>query len=282
MAVGPCPACAREGPCGEGIVVKPWDRRSQDGFTLVELLVVIAVIAVLIALLLPVLGKAQEAARATKCGNNISQIFKAARMYSTHNGDLLPDLFAGLAYGDHVERYRKSHYARSTDTAGNEAPAGLWLLYTEAYAEDPKVFFCPDIPGRRRYRGSENPTVDDLPQMAGYSYNYFPDTFPGRTPLLDPPEDLAIEEVGNNINVPRDMRFGAILADMFVHSLEMPHGGRKGINCGYLAGSVQWVPLDTLSIPWNSTEEQAEVFSDDKAGAEAVRDAWVLLSERRR
>jgi prepilin-type N-terminal cleavage/methylation domain-containing protein len=256
--------------------------RRERGFTLVELLVVIAVIALLVGLLLPLLGKAQEAARAARCGNNIGQLYKAIRIYTNHYADLLPDLYAGLPYSGHVERYRKSHTVRSTDTAGNEAPAGLWLLYTCAYAESRDVFYCPNVPGRRRYGGSENPTVDELPQMAGYVYNYFPDTFPGSVPLLAPPKGATIEQVTNNINTPRDGRFTAVLADLFLNSLEMPHANRNGLNVGYLGGGVQWVPLDTIAIGWNATEgEKAEVFADNKTGSEAVRDTWVLLSERR-
>src|SRR5262245_22199017 len=51
------------------------------GFTLVELLVVIAVIAVLTALLLPVLVHAREEGRRVTCLSNLRQISQAHLMY---------------------------------------------------------------------------------------------------------------------------------------------------------------------------------------------------------
>jgi prepilin-type N-terminal cleavage/methylation domain-containing protein/prepilin-type processing-associated H-X9-DG protein len=55
--------------------------RTGRGFTLVELLVVIAVIAILAALLLPTLAKAKHSAKSAGCKSNLRQLALALNMY---------------------------------------------------------------------------------------------------------------------------------------------------------------------------------------------------------
>ena len=59
-------------------------------FTLVELLVVLAIIAMLAALLLPVLGRAKEEARATVCLANLHQVGLALQLYVQDNNNKMP------------------------------------------------------------------------------------------------------------------------------------------------------------------------------------------------
>lgn len=65
-------------------------RRPLHGFTLVELLVVIALVAILMAMLLPTLRMAREAAWKAGCASNLRQIGVAITGYAVENGGKAP------------------------------------------------------------------------------------------------------------------------------------------------------------------------------------------------
>lgn len=77
------------------------DRQSQSpvrrrrGFTLVELLVVVAVVGLLMSILLPVMAKAKIRARGVRCLNNYRTLAQGWTMFADDNNDvMLPGKFA--------------------------------------------------------------------------------------------------------------------------------------------------------------------------------------------
>jgi len=136
-------------------------RCGSPGFTLVELLVVVAVIAVLISLLLPAIQSAREAARRVQCCNNLLQIGTAIGSYASSNRVFPPGVvdvngpITNLAIGYHfgwaakilpfMERtatYNQLNFALGVYHAGNST----------AQQSSIQTFLCPSTP----FRGSTN------------------------------------------------------------------------------------------------------------------------------
>lgn len=62
----------------------------RRAFTLVELLVAVAVITVLLGLMLPALARSRDAARTAACLSNMRQVFMVCRMYANESNGLGP------------------------------------------------------------------------------------------------------------------------------------------------------------------------------------------------
>ena len=133
--------------------------RKHRAFTLIELLIVVAIIGVLAGLLLPALHGALESAKRISCLNNLRQMAIAAKVYTDRYDGSYP-----IAY--YVEWKppfiisRAWDFTTTKDTRTGETTVEPGLLWQGSTNE--RVQQCPS------FRGNANWLVDPY---TGYNYN---------------------------------------------------------------------------------------------------------------
>jgi prepilin-type N-terminal cleavage/methylation domain-containing protein len=112
------------------------------GFTLIKLLVVIAIIAILASILLPVFAEAREKARQANCISNLKQLSTAVMMYTQDYDDRYPrnDPWGlGMGWAGALYPYVKAAgvYHCPDDVTGTAVgPNGVILGYPVSYAQN--------------------------------------------------------------------------------------------------------------------------------------------------
>lgn len=106
--------------------------RRDGAFTLIEVLVVIAIIALMVGLFFPALGAAREAARLHKCLANVRSIGQALTMYSDENKENFP-FWSGWQVWD-------------GDGTGNDSPGPGWTELVSSHTGGREVHVDPSRP----------------------------------------------------------------------------------------------------------------------------------------
>lgn len=123
---------------------------TRRGFTLVELMVVIAVIALLAGIVLPALSEAQRQAKALVAAANQRQIVLAATGYSTDSNDRYPESVATLG-----RKGKNSGWTQPMQLIGfrNHSPRHYRAMsgYLGSYIEGASTLVCPNAPGEFTY-----------------------------------------------------------------------------------------------------------------------------------
>lgn len=195
---------------------------ARAGFTLIDLLVSIAIIAILIGILLPSLSMVRETSERVVCASNLRQTGLGLHMYSTDNKDLVPFSSFSAGYGntwgtDPLQlRIDAGLRGNTPDTHYWD---GLGYLYSQNYLSDGRIFYCPshigeitfdsfasqfagesgDITANYQYRGTylrpDRPEADPVNRL---------DLFPDQAAMVsDGFRDLREINHANGMNVLR-------------------------------------------------------------------------------
>jgi len=136
-------------------VSKRTGRSVNSGFTLVELLVVVAIIALLMSILMPALRRVKMQAQEVSCRSNIKQVGLIIYLYLQENEFIMPHFWEfdysgtlGSHYG-HNDTYANGYFWRDPGMlAGpiiepDSGPKTYWGTCFKEYVKETKVFGCP-------------------------------------------------------------------------------------------------------------------------------------------
>jgi type II secretory pathway pseudopilin PulG len=219
-------------------------------FSLVELLIVLAIIAILVAMLMPSLQQAKRSAMRVLCMSNLRQAGGAQMLYASSY-----DRY--VCFGSTDPTYQGGYWISFSTGTGGEAT--FFPIY-RAKLLDEKVWYCPVMASNTRYMAWNTP-VNPMPGVgvscrAGYS---------SRAKLL-----LAAGGTQDVINLAttkagmlRISRLGeqAVMSDLLTHSGNLFSGHETGASFLSAGGSVKWVqrsafygPLSLMSQPFSTAQ----------------------------
>jgi prepilin-type N-terminal cleavage/methylation domain-containing protein/prepilin-type processing-associated H-X9-DG protein len=111
--------------------------QERQGFSLVELLIVIAIIGIIAALLLPTLSSAKARAQRTRCANNVHQLGQAMQLFTSENHVYPLRLNSGYTKGKDTEHFTSWNAALENEMSKH--------FPRENWAEPKGVWHCPTV-----------------------------------------------------------------------------------------------------------------------------------------
>jgi prepilin-type N-terminal cleavage/methylation domain-containing protein/prepilin-type processing-associated H-X9-DG protein len=261
--------------------------RARRAFTLIEILIVIAIIALLAAILFPVFSRARESARRSSCASNLRQMMLAANQYAQDHDERLPcdEPYPRLQFSyPAMERIPSNPACAITST---NCVLWSWPDLLSPYVSNAQIFNDPSSDNESfpdctmpsgsacpnhgsPYHVPTQPAIYRGPQELMYRYDYHGDgADSGSRASLG---YTYLYPTGYSVNP----KVGILLADVEYPSekaLICDGWGRasssltymlprhlRGLNVAYVDGHVKWQAWDTLENRTSATTQAGKRF----------------------
>ena len=147
-------------------------RHPRSGFTLIEVLVVVAIIALLVSILLPSLKQAREQARQITCGSNIHQQLVACFLYAhDSNGN-----FSLNATQDDIIQAGLNYVHTVVKLVGDRVAFDNRKLYRKYCGGQFEIYTCPSNGSPKMTDPANQAFIDQYAWMLGQYMNYYNST----------------------------------------------------------------------------------------------------------
>jgi prepilin-type N-terminal cleavage/methylation domain-containing protein/prepilin-type processing-associated H-X9-DG protein len=152
-------------------------RKQNPAFTLVELIVVIAIVATLAACLAPALARTRYQVARLACSNNLKQVAVAFRTWATAHGGNPPTMVAG-SYGGASEDVDVNARTVAASQALSHGACKIFLACSNELVT-PKTLFCPAEyetsirQSATTFAGTVTPGTNGVPYTNDMNVSYF-------------------------------------------------------------------------------------------------------------
>ena len=122
----------------------------SQGFTLVELLVVISIISILLAIVMPIMNKVRLQAKTAISINNQRQIVLAVNCFAMNNDDCYPESIATIQAGGLNWEWEEPTMMTACKPRDSQKHHSM-SAYLHSYIEDASILFSPGAPRKYEY-----------------------------------------------------------------------------------------------------------------------------------